>query len=71
MTAARTYEWLEAGARPLTNILAGFAEASPQLLDHRELLRRTDTKFVVAAASAGAIVSKLADDYAVIRVPTG
>ncbi|MDQ3365885.1 MAG: polyphosphate polymerase domain-containing protein [Myxococcota bacterium] len=71
MSATRTYAWLEPGARPLTAILAGFAEASPQLLDRRELLRRTDTKFVVAASRAAALVAELVDDYAVIRVPSG
>ncbi|MBA3818017.1 MAG: VTC domain-containing protein [Deltaproteobacteria bacterium] len=71
MSATRTSAWLEPGARPLTAILAGFAEASPQLLDRRELLRRSDTKFVVAAARAAAIISELVDDYAVIRVPSG
>ena len=46
--------------------LAPFAPAPPELIALRELSLRTDTKFVLPAAAAAAIVPRLAQDYALL-----
>jgi VTC domain len=49
--------------------LSRFARVTPQLLESRQLLRRADTKFVIAPDALGALFEGLATDYAV--VPAG
>ncbi len=51
--------------------LVGFVAATPELLARRELLRRVDTKFAVTVDRLPAIVTALAQHYAVLRVPAG
>jgi len=46
--------------------LAPFAPAPSELIALRELSLRTDTKFVLPAAAAAAIVPRLAQDYALL-----
>jgi hypothetical protein len=56
---------------PLRSALSKFAAASAELLDRRELLRRVDSKFVVAAARLDDLIARLAGPYAALRVPSG
>ena len=60
---------LEPETDELAATLAQFASADAALLADRSLLRRTDTKFVVAASRVPAIVGALARDYAIVRMP--
>ena len=47
--------------------LAELSPASPELIEKRELLRRSDTKFLVPARLLGPLVGALAQDFRVLR----
>jgi hypothetical protein len=51
--------------------LAGFPPASSELVEQRQLLRRIDSKYVVDAGGAAALVTMLAGTYAVLPVAGG
>lgn len=44
-----------------------FVEVTPQLLERRMLLRRTDTKFLVAASDLPRLLPRLCADYGLLR----
>lgn len=69
MTPDPTFE--HAGGIELASTLARFAPATPALLDSRQLLRRSDTKFLATPRAIAAIVEQLTADYAVVPVGTG
>jgi hypothetical protein len=51
----------------IESALAALPAASSELLSRRELLRRTDTKFVVDRSALERLIDELADEYAVLR----
>jgi hypothetical protein len=53
--------------RELAEVLDLFAPASAELLAQRKLLRRTDSKFVLAASSLSSVLRELSHDYALVR----
>jgi hypothetical protein len=55
----------------LAMLLDCFADASPQLLEQRSLLRRIDSKFSIAADRVHQLLPWLVEDYAALRVPGG
>jgi hypothetical protein len=55
----------------LEAVLAGFAPPSAELLAGRELLRRTDSKFVLRASQLPALVDGLEREYAAFAVGAG
>lgn len=54
----------------LSSTLAGFTHATPALLASRQLLRRTDTKFVISPGGITEILERVAGEYAVVPVGT-
>lgn len=55
--------------RPLLEALAPFPAASVALLEHRALLRRTDTKFIAPLGQLPALLAGLHAHYALTPVP--
>lgn len=55
----------------LEDVLAAFAPPSAELLGQRELMRRTDSKFVVKAEVVPGLVAGLGSEYAAFKVTTG
>ncbi|MCA9554323.1 MAG: polyphosphate polymerase domain-containing protein [Myxococcales bacterium] len=56
---------------PITNALRATPKASPELLQARALLRRTDTKFVTDVARIPAVLERVGGAYAALWVPGG
>lgn len=50
----------------LDSVLSSFRPACDGILDRRQLLRRTDTKFLVPASSLEDLLSRLTDSYGVL-----
>lgn len=60
-----------AGGESLAASLAEVSPASPELLEMRELLCRSDTKFLVPARLLAPLVKALAEDFRVLRGERG
>jgi hypothetical protein len=71
VTAAAAAAARRPPADALASLVDGFDDASPQLLERRALLRRTDSKFSIPADHVHELVPRLAGDYAALRVPSG